>query len=341
MRTRILVVAAAFAVGFVACGDDGPESPVTPSPATLTSLSIAGPAEVAPGTTNQYTATGHYSDGTTRDLTTGASWSSFPTAQLRHVGGGRFEASEVGDSRINVNSGGRFGSTTVLVIPPGTFKLSGTIRDASGPVENVVVEVISGTGTGLTTKSTFNGTYALFGVNGDVGLRVSAPGYTTQDLQVAVNGHGTRDLNIAPVSEPIDVSGNWTLTVTTSTACSDTWPAQARRREAAATVTQQGTRLTVRFPASAVFVYNNPARIAGTTFSMTLFYDDYYLSYGLTERIGPTEWLGVTGDFTGTATPTLITGEFVGSFAYFQAAANFPSGIPRTCAADRPFELRR
>jgi len=343
MRMRILVVAAAFAVGFVACGgDDGPRSPVNPSPATLRSVSIAGPAEVAPGTTNQYTATGQYSDGTTRDLTTSASWNSF-SAPLRHVGGGRFLAFEVGDGRVNVNVPGRSASFPVIVITPGTFKLSGTIRDASGTVENVVIEVTSGTGTGLSTKSTFNGRYALFGVTGGVGLRASAPGYTTQELQVTVNSHGVRDVDISPVSEPVEVSGNWTLVVTTSSACSDTWPAPARKREVAATVAQQGTRLSVRFPNAAISLFRdgNAARIAGSAFSMTLFYDDYYLDYTLMERISPNEWVGVNGDLTGTASSTSITGELVGNFHYYQSSANFPSGTPRACAADPQFEFRR
>jgi hypothetical protein len=297
---------------------------------------------VAPGTTTQYTATGHYSDGTTREMTTGVSWSSF-SAPLRHVGGGRFEAFEVGDGRVNANATGRSASLPVLVITPGTFKLSGTIRDSSGTVENVVIEVTSGTGTGLSTKSTFNGRYALFGVNGVVGLRASAPGYTTQELQVTVDSHGVRDVDITPVSEPVAVSGNWTLIVTTSSACSNTWPAPARRREVAATVTQQGTQLTIRFPNAAPFVNNNPARIAGPAFSMNLYYDDYYLDYSLMERISPTEWVGVNGDLTGTATPTSITGELVGNFNYYRSAApsNFPSGTPSSCAADRQFEFRR
>jgi hypothetical protein len=344
MRTRILVVAAAFAVGFVACGgDDGPQSPVNPSPATLRSLSIAGPAELAPGTTAQYTATGLYSDGTARDLTTSASWNSF-TAPLRHVGGGRFQAFEAGDGRVNANVPGRSASFPVIVVTPGTFKLSGTIRDASGTVENVVIEVTSGTGAGLSTKSTFNGRYALFGIAGVVGLRASAPGYTTQELQVTVEGHGVRDVDISPVSEPVEVSGNWTLVVTASSACSDTWPAQARKREVAATVAQQGTKLSIRFP-NAVFslfgANNNPARIAGSAFSMTLFYDDYYLDYTLMERISPNEWVGVNGDLTGTATSTSITGEFVGNFHYYQSATNFPTGFPSSCVADRQFEFRR
>ncbi len=342
MRTRILVVAAAFAVGFVACGDDGPESPVNPSPgpATLTSLSITGPTELAPGTTAQYTAIGLYSDGDARDLTSSVSWVS-STAPLRHVGGGRFQAFEIGDGRVTARMTGRFASLPVIVVTPGTFKLSGTIRDASGTVENVVIEVTSGTGTGLNTKSTFNGGYALFGVNGVVGLRASAPGYTTQELQVRVDSHGVRDVDISPVSEPVDVSGNWTLVVTTSSACSEMWPAQARKREVAATVTQQGTRLTIRFPNAAQPSTNNPARIAGPAFSMNLYYDDYYLDYSLMERISSTELVGINGDLTGTATSTSIRGELVGNVNYYQSSPNFPRGTPSSCAADRQFEFRR
>ena len=59
------------------------------------------------------------------------------------------------------------------------------------------------------------------------------------------------------------------------------------------------------------------------------------------ERISPSEWVGVNGDLTGTATSTSITGELVGNFHYYQSSSNFPSGVPRGCAADRQFEFRR
>jgi Big-like domain-containing protein/ASPM-SPD-2-Hydin domain-containing protein len=53
---------------------------VTGSSVTLTSIVVTpNPATVGVGGTIQFTATGHFSDGTTRDITTGSTWSSSDT----------------------------------------------------------------------------------------------------------------------------------------------------------------------------------------------------------------------------------------------------------------------
>ena len=317
---------------------------VTARPAAaITALTITGPAEIAPLTTTQFTATGTFSDGSTRDLTSSATWTTFTTLQVRHAGGGRFDALASGDATISASAMGRATSRQLIVVPQGTYRLSGSVRDASGGVENVRVEVISGTGTGLSSTSGFNGGYALHGVAGDVRLRASAPGYTTQELNVTVGTHQVRDVDVAPVSPSVGMSGDWTLVVSTSSACSDTWPAAARRREVHAVVNQQETLLNVRFPGHVFFPVDNRGRIAGTAFSLTLYFDFYYLDYGLLERLSSTEWVGVNGFFSGTATQMLVTGQFAGNINYYPSSAstNFPSGTPRTCAADPTFEFRR
>ncbi len=310
---------------------------------TLSSIAITGPAELAPGTSAQFTATGNYNDGSTQDLTSTVTWATF-SPNMRHAGAGRFEALGAGDGFVNANTGGRFASKAVIVVPSGTFKLSGAVRDASGGLEGVVVEVVSGTGAGLRTTTGFNGSYALFGVAGQVQLRVSASGYGSQDFSQSVNSHATRDLSISPISSPVDISGQWTMTVTTSSACSAGWPAPARRREVPAAFTQNGTRLNVRFTGTqVVFPFTNTGRIAGTSFWLALYYDTYYLDYGLTERISPTEWVGINGVFEGTATGSSIAGNFAGTFNYYVTTANaqFPTGLGQPCAADAPFEFRR
>ena len=60
--------------------------------AVLTSIAIAGPAEIAPGTSGQFTATGRYDDGSTKDLSSTASWRSGDSTILRSAGLGKFEA---------------------------------------------------------------------------------------------------------------------------------------------------------------------------------------------------------------------------------------------------------
>lgn len=311
--------------------------------AALSSLRITGPSELAPQARGQFTATGTFADGSTRDLTSVASWSSFQTGVAVHVGGGQFEARSVGDVTVSANTMGRSATMPVIVVPQGTFKLSGTVRDASGLVENVLVEVISGTGAGSSARTAdFIGRYALFGVAGPIQLRASADGYTTQEFSLTVASHQVHNFEVVTASTTIQIAGDWTLIVSTSSACSQTWPAQARRREVNATVRQQGTRLDVRFPSHVFSAVDNPGRMAGSSFSMSLYYDDYYLDYGLLERIGDREFAGVNGLFTGSGTDSLITGQFAGNLNYYQSAtANFPSGLPATCPADPTFELRR
>jgi hypothetical protein len=310
----------------------------------LTSISITGPTEVAPGSTTQFTANGFYNDGTTGNISTTVSWSTIVgSANLRHVGSGRFEALAVGDARVGINFSGRSASWPVLILPTGTFKLSGTVRDASGGLPDVTVAVTSGTGAGQSARTSFNGGYALYGVAGDVQLRASAPGYVTQDFGMSVNSHGTRDVNLVTAGNTADVSGQWTLTVSTSGSCSETWSAETRRREVGAVVTQQGTRLTIRFQNVAPFVFETTGRIATNAFSMTLFYDDYYLDWGLMQRVTPTEWIGVNGEFSGTVNGSVIEGTLSGVFHYYLTTANAqgPGANPRSCPADPRFELRR
>jgi carboxypeptidase-like protein/Big-like domain-containing protein len=317
-------------------------------PAAVTRVTVTGPARVAPGATEQFTATAQYADGTTSDVSSRASWFVSPTTVLQHVGGGRFQGVAPGDAFVSAFFAPRGSSSlSVLVLPPDTFKLSGTIRDSSGAQENILVEVISGTGAGLKTKSDSGGRYALYGVAGSVQLRVSAPGYDTQEATVAVNNQTVRDFTITTPSQPTDVAGTWTLVFKTSSACSSSWPQVVREREISTTITQQGTKLTFKFSGPALqssFSNYSSGRIAGKDFLLTLYFDDYYLVYGIMERPTPTDWVGIYGTAEGVATsPTSISGTFSGTFDYYtsNANSNFPQGVARSCAADPQFELRR
>jgi len=326
----------------------GPATVTIKTPASVTRLTVTGPARVAPGATEQYTATADYTDGTTSDVTSRANWSAFPTTILQSLGSGRFRGVAAGEASMFASLSPRGSSFQVLVLPPDTFKLSGTIRDTSGTLENILVEVVSGTGTGLKTKTDSGGRYALYGVAGSIQLRASGPGYDTQEAAVAVSANATRDFSLTTSGQSSNVAGNWTLALKTSSACSATWPQVAREREIPTTISQQGTRLTFAFGGSTVrqgFSFGaNSGRVASNAFQLILYYDDYYGTYGLLDRPTPTDWVGIYGTAEGTVTsPTSITGGFAGTFDYYATAASatFPTGTVRSCAADPFFELRR
>lgn len=326
----------------------GPATVTIKTPATVTRIAITGPARIAPGATEQFTATADFSDGTTSDVTSRANWSAFPTTILQSLGSGRFRGVAAGEASMFVSLSPRGSSLQILVLPPDTFKLSGTIRDTSGTLENILVEVVSGTGTGLKTKTDSGGRYALYGVAGSIQLRASGPGYDTQEAAVAVSTNATRDFSLTTSGQSSNVAGNWTLALKTSSACSATWPQVAREREIPTTISQQGTRLTFAFGGSTVrqgFSFGtNSGRVASNAFQLILYYDDYYGTYGLLDRPTPTDWVGIYGTAEGTVTSsTSITGGFAGTFDYYATAATatFPTGVARSCAADPFFELRR
>jgi hypothetical protein len=216
-------------------------------PEVPASIAIAGPAEIAPGSVTQFTATGRYADGSTRDITSTATWGSDDASMLRHSAGGRFDALRAGETRATARLGNRFASAAVLIQPAGTFKLTGTIRDTFGVLDGADVEVVSGTAATTKTTSRYDGKYSLYGVLGDIRVRASAPGYAPQELTATVSGPAVRDFTLQTASPTVEVSGQWMLAISTSSACSNSWPAAARRLEVASTITRNGNRFEIRF----------------------------------------------------------------------------------------------
>jgi uncharacterized protein YjdB len=93
--------------------------------ATLVSVVVtpANPSVVA-GSTRQFTATGHYSDSTTRGLTSTATWSSGTPSKATIGSTGLATGVAAGTTSISATSGGIAGSTTLTVTaassPPPT-----------------------------------------------------------------------------------------------------------------------------------------------------------------------------------------------------------------------------
>jgi hypothetical protein len=77
-------------------------------------------ASINVGQTQQYIATGHWSNGATRNLTGVASWSSSIVGVASIAGGGLASSTAVGTTTITATWGGISGSTllTVVTTPP-------------------------------------------------------------------------------------------------------------------------------------------------------------------------------------------------------------------------------
>jgi len=89
---------------------------LTVTPPVLVSIAVApANAAIAAGKTQQYAATGTYSDGSTGDLTSTANWSSSATSVATIVPGGLATAVGVGQAMITAASGAINGSTPLTV----------------------------------------------------------------------------------------------------------------------------------------------------------------------------------------------------------------------------------
>lgn len=115
VTTRLLALLGL--AGIVACGGGGGGGP-PPAPA-LTSISVtpASPS-IALGRTQQFTATGNYSNGTTQNLTATATWSSSSTSVATVASGGLATSAGVGSTTVSAASGSVTGSTTLTVTAP-------------------------------------------------------------------------------------------------------------------------------------------------------------------------------------------------------------------------------
>jgi uncharacterized protein YjdB len=107
---------ACIVVLLAACGGGGGNGNPTPAP-TLTSIAVAPASPSTPqGVPTQFTATGTYTDGTSKDITTSVAWSS-GTAAVAAIDGksGLATAMAAGSSLITATLGSVSGTSTLTV----------------------------------------------------------------------------------------------------------------------------------------------------------------------------------------------------------------------------------
>jgi hypothetical protein len=165
MRLAVLVrvlLVASLLTGWLGCGGGGSVD-VTPPPApTLTSISIspAGAAVTVNGTL-QFTVTGSYSDGSSRNLTSNVNWTSSSTAATV-TSTGLASGAAPGVTVITATSGGFTAQTALNVttmtldnnIFQGNYVFSYTGRGASG--HQFVLGIFSADGQGRITSGQFD-----------------------------------------------------------------------------------------------------------------------------------------------------------------------------------------
>jgi hypothetical protein len=190
----------------------------------ISDVSLEGPDIVPIGESVQFRLIARRANGSTRDVTEEASWSVGWGSFVRLSGPGLFTGQQGGQTEVQARFDRFNRAKPVLVVPPGTQRLYGQVREAGSPegwLPRAIVEVVAGVGVGLSANTGWWGEYFLYGVAGEIALRVTKAGYHPTVHQITVAGSQA----VAPIIElPLvsphpDISGNYSLTIAAADEC--------------------------------------------------------------------------------------------------------------------------
>jgi hypothetical protein len=191
------VVIAVLALVATACDDNSPTQP-TPGPPpppplpTIVRITLEGNTRLsAVGETSQLAVTAVYNDGTTKDVTSECQWNVSNPSVVRIAGDGLLTVEALGRTFISVNYQRWNASSTVIATPPGTFAISGRVRE---PGRGGVAEATVTDRTSRRSATTNNA--GLFSIGGllapEVRLAVTRPDYEPRE----VDGTDTVDVDV-------------------------------------------------------------------------------------------------------------------------------------------------
>jgi hypothetical protein len=278
---------AVFCVTF-AVGCDNPSSklPTTPSPPATQGITISGPSSLAPGQSGQYFANVRLSDGGTKTVASGVQWSvSNPSFLSVDINGVVTAQPRVGEAFVRAQAfSGRsasFGQMEVIIVPTGTFRLTGTVTDGNSSsfrVPNALVEVTPGP---ISTTTDSQGQFRLYGVPPDVDVKVTAAGYATVNQSLRLTSHSSISVPLTPSGPRMMLSGPYLVEVDTAGGCTSL-PAALQQRSYDADVTTTGSLVEVALtePRFRINGTNRGNKFIGrATATGVIFTLDYYGSY--------------------------------------------------------------
>jgi hypothetical protein len=281
-------------------------------------VTVEAPASVPPGRSTQIKLTALYSNGTRTDVSNRTKWTSSHPDILQISEAGIATGVRDGESGVSGQFEDRSSVAVLLVLETGTFSARGTVTDGLLPVENARVDVLSGTGTGKSATSNEMGSFKLYGVAGQIDLRVSASGFHDLTRSVTVTSNQSiSSFRLDSSNSPANIAGTWTLTLEAAGTCSGL-PDSARKRTYTAAIKQEGTKLRVELSGADFHQWMNAfsGRILDNDVLLKLTTYEYYGPFfDLAERLDPNLDYTAVGTATGRATATSIATAFDGVIA--------------------------
>ena len=195
----------AFAVCFVLMGVQA-----FAASSTLRSVTVApSSAQIAAGGTRQYVATGHYRNGTTKDLTALVSWSSSQSTVATVSAAGMVKGVKAGSATIKVSYGSMRSSGSVTVTAPTATLVSLAVTPASASIAVGSTQQFAATGSYSDgTTKTLTTTVTWTSSNGAMAT-ISAGGLAT--------GVAAGSATITATSGSVTASSSLTVTAVAAT----------------------------------------------------------------------------------------------------------------------------
>jgi hypothetical protein len=356
IRTAVGALAAA---ALLACHGSTPApSAVHLGVSAPVALTVIGPSMLAPGETAQYTAVATMSDHTTQDYTSKAGWGPGISSVLTVDRNGQATAVAPGDGFILANieatpprSTCCSARTSVLVLAPNTYRLTGNVLESGLPVQGATITVLSGVGSGLSTITNYDGEYRVYGVAGALQIRMTKRGYVDIVKTFTASQNDVLDFPDAHQQQTLPVvAGGYVLTIQADPDCPTTspnpytmpLPSDMRQpRSYAVQVTQDGPALHV-IGAAPTFLppsdrFDGRITPDGITFLLGNGYTGYGPDDGMTAHLSPMQALSYEGAVTAARSGSTIVGRLNGELQLLDVTTR--SEVGRCDAPSHPFSL--
>jgi trimeric autotransporter adhesin len=147
-KPRLALVVSLCLSFLSACGGGSLGPGIGKSTVTLQSIQISpSKASISVGQNQQFTATGHYSDGSSKDITNSVTWASSNTGVATISGSGLATSHSTGSATISAVSGSIFATATLTVTAPKAVLLSIAVTPADADLLVGTLQQFTATGT--------------------------------------------------------------------------------------------------------------------------------------------------------------------------------------------------
>jgi hypothetical protein len=234
----------------------------------------------------------------------------------------------------------------VLVLPAGTYRLTGIVTDADVPSEVVAgarVEVTTGIGAGISTETDVSGHYRLYGLSSETRLRLTKDGYEPAARTVVVADHKTvHNLALSPVATRVRVSGNYTLTITAADECGvglgdgrlPEETGRVRTYEAVVQQTESGPGIKVSSPTTTSGLFYGRVEPGRVLFDLAWYDDSGTPDPSIIEQLPSSNFLAIRGRAITTGSADRLTGTLDGDLWVF-ATENMWGRAIASCSSKR------